>query len=116
MTAAKRILLVEDDQAIRDIVALALEGEGHEVAAASDGAGALDRVAGATFDVIVLDLRLPGMDGREFVQRYRESGSAGARLVLMTASTDGDALAAELGARSIAKPFDLPALLALVAE
>ncbi|KPI24796.1 response regulator transcription factor [Streptomyces sp. NPDC048253] len=67
-----RVLLIEDDRAVRDGVALALRRQGHEVAAAETGEEGLNRLRSFRPDVVVLDLMLPGMTGLDVCRRMRE--------------------------------------------
>ncbi|MFH0174178.1 response regulator transcription factor [Streptomyces cacaoi] len=66
-----RVLLIEDDRAVRDGVALALRRQGHEVAAAETGEDGLNRLLSFRPDVVVLDLMLPGMTGLDVCRRMR---------------------------------------------
>jgi CheY-like chemotaxis protein len=68
-----RILVVEDDPNHRKLARQVLEDSGHEVLSAADGEEALALLLIRDFDVIVLDMRMPGMDGREFIRRVRSS-------------------------------------------
>jgi CheY-like chemotaxis protein len=68
-----RILVVEDDPNHRKLARQVLEDCGHEVTDADDGEEALAFLASRDFDLVVLDMRLPGMDGREFIRRVRHS-------------------------------------------
>lgn len=67
-----RILIAEDDQDIRELVALTLQFHGHEVVSAVDGAEALEKAQGDPFDVILMDVRMPRMTGYEACRRMRE--------------------------------------------
>jgi CheY-like chemotaxis protein len=107
-----RVLVVEDDPSIRELVVLALGDEGHEVDEAPDGRTALEVVARRQPDVIVLDMKMPGMDGWQFARTYRERYGARTPIIVFTAATDAAARAAEVGAEAVvAKPFDLEALI-----
>ncbi len=111
---AKRVLVVEDDADIRSMIELTLAAEGHAIVLASNGAEALERVRRGTVDVILLDLKMPVMDGWEFARRYRERGGK-APIVVLSAAQDAERYAREIGARhSLSKPFDLDALTAVV--
>jgi DNA-binding response OmpR family regulator len=66
-----RILIVEDEQSLREGLVDLVSGDGHEVEAVGDGPAAVERGTGVTFDLVVLDLRLPGMDGLEVCRRLR---------------------------------------------
>ncbi|QLA16487.1 response regulator [Desulfolutivibrio sulfoxidireducens] len=68
-----RILVVEDDPNHRKLARQVLEDYGHEVTDADDGVEALAFLASRDFDLVVLDMRLPGMDGREFIRHVRHS-------------------------------------------
>ncbi len=110
-----RVLVVDDDVNIREFVSLALMGEGHEVEVASNGAIALDVVQALAPDVILLDMRMPVMDGWQFASAYRELPGPRARVVVMTAARDAARSGAEIGADgNLAKPFELDDLLNLV--
>jgi two-component system OmpR family response regulator len=105
-----RVLVVEDDPALREIYAGALRGFGHDVRTASDGAAALDTLTnGWRPCVVFLDLRMPGMDGWEFSRRLREDGRYQAvRVVVVAAHFRIDQEAADIGADGwLQKPFDL---------
>ena len=76
--AAHRILVVDDNAALRENLAEALQLEGYEVAVAGDGAAALALLAVEPFpSVVVLDLVMPGLDGRELARRLRKRASRG---------------------------------------
>ncbi|MEW2045515.1 response regulator transcription factor [Streptomyces sp. NPDC005476] len=82
-----RVLLIEDDRAVRDGVALALRRQGHEVAAAETGEEGLDRLRSFRPDVVVLDLMLPGMPGLDVCRRMRELDQT---LPIIMATARGD--------------------------
>jgi DNA-binding response OmpR family regulator len=79
-----RVLLIEDDQAVRDGLMLALTRQGHAVQAAETGEAGLALLA--TADVVVLDLMLPGMDGFEVCRRIRATGEL--PIIMLTARSD----------------------------
>lgn len=115
------VLVVDDDQFIRDCVRLALEEEGYEVVVVPHGQAALDYLEGLRRAgqpqpaLILLDMRMPVMDGWEFARRYRELPVDQAPIVLVTAAADAVGCAAQVGADGVlAKPFDLDELVALV--
>jgi two-component system response regulator AtoC len=105
------LLIVDDEPGLRNSLRLILTDEGHEVAEAADGAAALERATAERFDVILCDVRMPAMDGLEFLRRYRalgEGGGAGALVIMMSAYGTEDAAieAMKEGAYDyIAKPF-----------
>lgn len=105
-----RVLVVEDDPALREIYAGALRGFGHDVRTASDGVTAFDALAnGWEPCVVFLDLRMPGMDGWEFSRRLRADDQFKAvRVVVVAAHFRIDQEAADIGADGwLQKPFDL---------
>src|SRR5215213_5336875 len=90
------VLVVEDDQALRELFHDLLDEEGYRTIMATDGAEALDLALSEAPAIILLDLGLPLLDGPSFCQAYRERGGA-APVVLVTAAsqeTVEDALAA----------------------
>ena len=112
-----RILVVDDEPAIRDFLRMALEDEGYSVATARDGREALDMIRRDPPDAILLDLMMPTMDGAEFLA-MRRAVSAGSRCpVLVMSAVDGSHAARELGAAGfLAKPFGVDALLRTLAR
>ncbi len=86
------ILLVEDNEVNREHASMLVSSWGHQVTCAVDGNEALARVAEGTFDVILMDLRLPGMDGAETTQAIRQAEQATGRHVPIIAMT-ADAMA-----------------------
>jgi DNA-binding response OmpR family regulator len=109
-----RILLVDDDPAILRLLDVNFRMEGFDVDAASHGEEALASAARAAPDVVVLDLMLPGMDGREILRRLREvPATAEVPVVFLTARGRDDA-SAGVDARYIQKPFDTVELVTTV--
>jgi len=111
-----RIVVVDDDTALRDALRRALRLEGYEVAVAVDGAGALAQVAGPRVDLIVLDVLMPGVDGITVCRRIRESGD-GTPVLLLTArdAVIDRVVGLDAGADDyLTKPFALDELLARV--
>ena len=107
------VLVVEDDDSIREMIGLSLASADHASVAAANGEEALRLLETLSPDLILLDLRMPVVDGVEFMRRYRESARR-VPVVLLTAGRDrGDA--GELGtAGVIEKPFDVDDLIATV--
>ena len=102
----QRVLVVDDDPTVAEVVTRYLEREGFAVESVADGPGALDRAATDAPDLVVLDLMLPGLDGVEVCRRLREM--APIPIIMLTALGDeSDRVAGlELGADDyIAKPF-----------
>jgi CheY-like chemotaxis protein len=112
-----RVLVVEDEPEIRDFVAMVLDSEGYWVSTAHNGAVALDQVGREPFDLILLDMRMPVMDGWTFARAYREKRGPHAPIVVLTAAQDAAERAAQISADGyLGKPFELDDLLALVAR
>ena len=111
-----RILVVDDEPAVRDAVDRALRLEGHEVALAHDGREALDAVAVAPPDAVVLDLLMPRVDGLEVCRRLRAAGDRTPVLVLTARDAVADRVRGlDAGADDyLVKPFALEELLARV--
>ncbi len=109
------ILVVDDDEAIRSLVELALDSEGYEVSTAPNGAAALEVIGHEQPDLILLDMRMPVMDGWAFSRAYRSRPGPHAPIVVITAARDASERAAEVYADGfLNKPFDLDELLHLV--
>ena len=121
MLEHRRILVVDDEAAIRELVAELMADEGYVVDQAADGAAALLKVGQARPDVVVLDLMMPVMDGWTFARElHAATPGANIPIVVTSASPDLSRAAEELrpyGVRAgIAKPFDLDVLLAAIAH
>jgi two-component system chemotaxis response regulator CheY len=115
--SGERILVVDDDDSIRQIVSLFLEDEGFRVVTVPNGQAALDVVATYQPDIILLDLRMPVMDGYEFVRRYRSGPPPHAAIVAFIAALKAEQERERIGAASLLeKPFDLEELLTAVNE
>src|ERR1700675_4568767 len=113
--AAERILIVDDDESIRQIVRICLTDEGYEVSEAPNGEVALSALREFTPSLILLDLRMPVMDGWEFARRYEKMPGPHAPIVAFVAALNAEAEYADLDAAGIlAKPFDLDDLLRAV--
>ena len=111
-----KILVVDDDASIRSFIELALYTEGYQVVTAPNGALALDDLAGhGEPDLILLDMRMPVMDGWAFARAYRSRPGPHAPIVVLTAAPDASARAAEINANAhLGKPFDLDELIDVV--
>ncbi|MET9155905.1 response regulator transcription factor [Streptomyces griseoflavus] len=104
--AGARVLVVDDDPTVAEIVTGYLDRAGYVVDRAGDGPGALDRAAAHWPDLVVLDLMLPGMDGLEVCRRMRDHGPV--PVIMLTARGDEDdrVLGLEVGADDyVTKPF-----------
>ena len=111
-----RLLLVEDDKALRAVLAKRLHTEGYAVDQCDNGSDALDYLLAAPYDGVVLDIMLPGMDGLEVLKRFRKSNTA--IPVLLLTARDGVAdrvKGLDTGADDyLVKPFSFDELMARV--
>jgi CheY-like chemotaxis protein len=114
MTASlPRILVVEDNQALRENLAEALQLEGYEPVEARDGATALRLLGDGAFDAVLLDLVMPGMDGRELLARIRQDPRLAPLRVVVTTGHSGPRARAGVPADAfLHKPFGVRELLA----
>jgi CheY-like chemotaxis protein len=113
--SGRRVLVVDDDEEIRGLLELVLEAEGYEVLIAPNGARALELADRHRPDLILLDMRMPVMDGWAFARTYREHPQPHAPIVVMTAAPDAGQRAAEVQADGfVGKPFDLPELVSMI--
>lgn len=114
----RRLLVVEDEEALREGLRFNFEQEGYQVEVAADGRTALDRFENADppIDLIVLDLMLPGMSGYEICRQIREKNRQVPILVLSARTLSEDkAQAFDCGTdQYVTKPFELPELLSRV--
>ena len=113
---AKRILVIEDNREIADLVALHLRDLEAEVTVAYDGGSGVDEALARGYDLVVLDLMLPGVDGLEICRRVRASSGYTPILMLTARSSELDrVLGLEVGADDyLTKPFSIRELLARV--
>ena len=108
------VLVVDDDQAIREAVRDVLESIGVPVTTATDGAAALDKVLEEVPRLVLLDMRMPVMDGWAFARALRERGLT-PPVVVMTAAADARRWASEIGASGVVpKPFAVSELISAV--
>jgi DNA-binding response OmpR family regulator len=101
-----RILVVDDDRTVGDVVARYLQRDGHDVAVVADGLAALRQAVSSSPDLVILDLMLPGLSGLEVFRKLQEIGPM--PVIMLTARTgEGDRVAGlELGADDyVTKPF-----------
>ena len=110
------VLVVDDDPAIRSAIREALELDGYRVTTAADGAAGLAALRHVAPCVVLLDMRMPYVDGWEFSRLYRAGDEEAAPIVVMTAAEDARRWCEEIGGDAcLAKPFDLAELYGLVA-
>ena len=102
-----KILVIDDELGLRQSLCLILADERHEVEAAVDGAQGLKAALGAPFDAILCDVKMPAMDGLEFLRRYRAAGGSALVVMMSAYGTEDAALEAmKQGAYDyVAKPF-----------
>lgn len=111
----KRILIIEDETSLADALAYSLRKEGFEVETAQDGAEGLGLLYRGSFDVLLLDLMLPGMDGMEICRRVRAASTV--PIIIITAKDNDidEILGLEMGADDyVTKPFNTRTLIARI--
>jgi DNA-binding response OmpR family regulator len=111
-----RILIVEDEERIASFVARGLRAEGHQTTVVGDGALGLDEAMAGQFDLLVLDIGLPGMDGFEVLDALRSQGNRMPVIVLTARDSVTDTVTALEGGADdyMPKPFRFAELLARV--
>lgn len=111
-----RVLVVDDEPAIRATVAAMLESEGYAVIEATNGAEALAYLESESPDLVLLDMRMPVLDGWGFAAELRRRGH-GVPIVVMTAARDAAHWASEIAASAfVAKPFGFDDLISAVEQ
>ncbi len=114
----RKILVVDDEAVLVETIAYNLEQSGYQVETAADGVSALDAAHRESFDLIVLDIMLPGMDGLEVCRQLRrEDRTATVPIIMLTAKSDeiDKVVGLEVGADDyVTKPFGRRELLARV--
>ena len=110
-------MVIDDDHGVREILSLALSAEGYEVESARDGAEGLAALASRPADVVIVDMRMPELDGGDFCRLYAEQTGGNGRVILMTAMARGAGGTLMPGVVEwIAKPFDLNEVFDIVAR
>ena len=110
-----RILLVEDDPSIREVTAIGLRNAGFTVETAVDGAAGLERFAFEPFDLVLLDVMLPRVDGLEVCREIRRTSTVPVVMLTARADTIDVVVGREAGADDyVKKPFEVPELVARV--
>ena len=115
MTTPSRILVVDDDQPIAEMVGIVLRAKGFDVITTSDGASALEAFTRLRPDLVLLDLMLPGIDGIEVCRRLRKE--SGVPIIMLTARSDTADVVEGLEAGAddyLTKPFDNDELVARI--
>ena len=114
-TGGGRVLVVEDDIEITDVLRRSLRTEGYDVKTALDGISALDAASSFVPDLVVLDLGLPGLDGIEVCRRLREEGDVPILILTARSETEDRVAGLDSGADDyLSKPFERRELLARV--
>jgi DNA-binding response OmpR family regulator len=114
-TASARVLVVEDDEAIADVLRRSLRAEGHEVQSAGDGVEALTQAEQFVPDLVVLDLGLPRLDGAEVCRRLRADSDVPILILTARAETEDRVAGLDSGADDyLVKPFERSELLARI--
>lgn len=114
-TPSARVLVVEDDEAIADVLRRSLRAEGHEVQSAGDGAQALTLAESFMPDLVILDLGLPRLDGIEVLKRLRADGDVPVLILTARTETEDRVEGLDSGADDyLPKPFERAELLARI--
>ena len=116
MAAKNRILVADDEEALRTVLSSELEGEGYNVKSAADGQEAITLLQKNEFDLILLDIKMPNVDGFE-VLKFVKDHAPKTRVVMLTGFADlKNAIESKkLGAEDfVSKPYDLVDLLTTV--
>ena len=112
-TPSARVLIVEDDEAIADVLRRSLRAEGHEVQSAGDGVEALSVAEQFVPDLVILDLGLPRLDGTEVLKRLRDDGDVPILILTARTETEDRVEGLDSGADDyLPKPFEREELLA----
>ena len=112
---SESVLVVEDDQDLSGLLELVLSDAGYRVRLAGDGRAALERVQEEMPGVILLDMRMPVMNGWEFALEFRARFGRACPVVVVTAAENARLRAEEIGAEGwLSKPFDVDDVLAMV--
>ena len=114
-TGARRVLVIEDDDAIRALIREVLADDGYDVHEARTGNDALTRVGELRPDVILLDKLMPDGDGTSFAREYATRKGSHAPIVALSAAADASDWASRIGAAAyLAKPLAIEDLLSVV--
>ena len=113
-----RILVVDDEQSVRELLAKTLTMADYDVDAAPDGPASLERLRAVDYDLLITDLKMPGMDGLSVIREARRLKPELAVIIITGYSTEASAIEAiNLGvAGYLTKPFRLPRILAAAAR
>ncbi len=116
MPGKSRILVVDDEDNLRTILSQELQGEGYDVETAPDGRSAMDTINATPFDLVLLDIKMPNVDGFE-VLKYIKQNHKTLKVIMLTGFADlKNAIESKkLGAEDfVSKPYDLVDLLTTI--
>mgnify|MGYP001123981320 CR=1 FL=1 len=114
-TSQKRILVVDDEEYVRKLLQRILEGAGYGVVTATSGQEALDKLADATINLVLLDVRMPGLNGYQTLELIRQRFTIPVIMVTGVGEATAAADAINLGADDyVRKPFNQRELLARI--
>ncbi len=116
MPDKNRILVVDDEEALRTVLSTELSSEGYEVSTAADGNEAIELVKDNNYDLVLLDIKMPSVDGFE-VLKYIKGGKPDIKVIMLTGFADlKNAIESKrLGAEDfVSKPYDLVDLLTTI--
>lgn len=116
MAVKNKILVVDDEEALRTVLSAELEGEGYQVSTAADGDEAIKIIGSQQFHLVLLDIKMPNVDGFE-VLRYVKQHQPSTKVIMLTGFADlKNAIESKkLGAEDfVSKPYDLVDLLTTV--
>lgn len=113
-----RVLVVDDEESIRDLLAKTLALADYDVDVSPDGASALERMRSTSYDLLIADLKMPGMDGLSLIREVKRLGSEMPVIIITGYSTEASAIdAINLGvSRYLVKPFRVPRVLDAVSK
>lgn len=116
--ARPRILVVDDEPSIREVLSKTLALAEYDVDVANDGQAALERLRAAEYDLLITDLKMPGVDGLTVIREVRRSNPAIPIIIVTGYSTESSAIEAiNLGVSGyLTKPFRVPRILAAAAK
>ena len=112
-----RVLIVEDDETFRQFLSEILENKGNEVVSSTDGLDGYEKAWSYPYDLVILDVRTPGLLGTEIAEALKEKHPA-AKVVLISAFADESLreVAADLGTPLLSKPFSADELFQVINE
>jgi len=112
------VLVVDDEESIRDLLLKTLTLADYEVDVSADGTQALERLRGTTYDLLIADLKMPGMDGLSLIREARRYRADLPVIIITGCSTESSAIeAVNLGVtRYLVKPFRVPKVLDAVSK